>query len=255
MIAMVRFDYRSYCGINTFYFWSEFQSLKFCRHHKTNNRQGRLKPREKHMRDLNGKRFGFHEVKKGKFKGSLHVAPKCYKDFFSELNYLHDYLQRRVLPSEPEEILVRGILLDLQNIIEHEIEKLIEYYVQGNPTTRNQIFEKQIKNGFVSFKNKFEWLRSRNLLTDQERDIMEGIRILRNANIHARPQGKRLKSKYFGKPLLTRTSIRKMFLDVEKVLQKLRSQSGKKSTWGTVPPGYATEMKWPDEAIKIFDGN
>lgn len=205
------------------------------------------------MRNLKNKRFGAHEVKKGKFKGSLHIATESYQNFFAELTCLHMYLESRLLPAEPEEVLMREILLDLQNILEHESEDLIRCYVRDHPTQRNQRFANQMDDGFASFKSKLEWLRKRSLITDDERGIMEEIRILRNAYTHARPNGKRPKLKYFGKSLLTRISLRRVFVDVESVLRKLRGQSGKKCKWRTVPPGYASEMNWPETAIEILE--
>lgn len=200
------------------------------------------------------KRFGWHEVEKGNFKGALHVATESYRQFVAELFFLHDYLHRRLLPTDPEEIHMRGILVDLQNILEHESEGLIEYFIVHNPNKKNHVFQKKLADGFVTFKAKFEWLKAKGLLSDHDREIMEEIRVLRNAFIHARPTSKRPKYKYFGKALLTRTSVRRLFVDVEIVLKKIRSQSGVTQKWQTVPPGYATELKWSKEAIEIFDG-
>lgn len=206
------------------------------------------------MRNLKAKRFGAHEVKKGQFKGGLHVATTSYHDFRGELGYLHMYLQSRLLPAEPEEVLIRGILLDLQNVLEHESEQLIEYHVKHNPTARNQKFGRQLADGHVSFKTKFEWLKARRLLGSEECDVMEEIRILRNAFIHARPEEERTRHTYFGSPLLSQNAVRRLFTDVEGVLQRLRSQSGTESKWRTVPPGYASEMQWPAEAVAVLDG-
>ena len=181
------------------------------------------------------------------------MATKSYCGFHAELDCLHTYLQSRLLPAEPEEVLIRGILLDLQNVLEHESEQLIEYHVKHNPTARNQNFSEKLRDGYVSFKTKFEWLKARHRLGSEECDVMEEIRILRNAFIHARPEEKRRRHMYFGKPLLCRSTVRRLFTDVEGVLLTLRSQSGTKSKWRTVPPGYASEMQWPAEAVAVLD--
>jgi len=199
------------------------------------------------------KRFSKQEVTKGKHKGSLHVSTESYQQYFSELVYLGNYLDRRLLPTDPEEVCMRGIILNFQNILEHESEELVNHYVHLHPSISNQKFKGKIDNGFMSFKCKFEWLYKKSLISDVERDIMEELRLLRNANIHVRPSERRRRFKYFKKPLLTKASLRKMFVDVEKVLQKLRIQSGRKVDWGILPPGYALDMNWPKSAIAVFE--
>ena len=77
------------------------------------------------MRNQKARRFGMREVKAGPFKGSLHVAPAVYTRFLGELSLLHDYLNRRLLPADPEEVMMRGILVNLHNILEYEAEFLI----------------------------------------------------------------------------------------------------------------------------------
>lgn len=199
------------------------------------------------------RRFGAREVKKGKYKGCLHISTKSYQNFMSELEYLNNYLNRRVLPKEPEEQTMSRILLALQNVLEHESEELIKHYVNNHKTKGNSDFIKKMEDGYVSFKSKFEWLRKKSLITYDQSKIMEEIRVLRNTHIHVRPTNTRLRYKYFKKSLLTTTSLRRMFLDVEKVLQKLREQSGSQLEWDILPPRYASEMKWPKEAIAVFD--
>jgi hypothetical protein len=209
---------------------------------------------ERTMRDLNAKRFGAHEVEEGESKSNLHVATESYRDFHGELCYLHMYLQSRVLPTEPEEVLVRGIILDLQNVLEYECERLMKHHVECNPTHCNRKFDERLRDGYLSFKAKVEWLKARHLLGSEERDVMEEVRILRNALIHTRPEEIRPRYRYFGKPLLSQGAVRQLFADVEAVLQKLRFQSKTESGWKIVPPGYASEMQWPAKAVAVFDG-
>ena len=98
------------------------------------------------MRNLRHKRFGVHEVTEGPRKGSLHVATKSYQSYFGELCFLQDYLNRRVLPTDPEEVSMREIILNLQNILEYEVEQLI----RSRPASRG--FVRSIDEGYVSFK-------------------------------------------------------------------------------------------------------
>jgi hypothetical protein len=199
------------------------------------------------------KRFEAHSAQKGRFKGCLHTATESYQKFFGELSYLCNYLNGRVLPKEPEEQMMSQILLALQNVLEYESEELIRHYVENHTTKLNLEFLEKMENGYVAFKTKFNWLKENSLITHEQSNIMEQIRLLRNAHIHVRPASTRKKHKYFNKVLLTTISLRRIFLDVEKVLQKLSNQSGNKPQWEILPPGYASEMKWSRQAITLFD--
>lgn len=198
-------------------------------------------------------RFGVHKVKKGNYKDCLHIATDKFMIFHGDLCYLYEYLNSRILSSKPEEVKIAGILLNLENIMDYESEELIKHYVKNNPSKPDQQFKKKIDDGYVNFKCKYEWLRSRSLISQKEINIMEEIRILRNVHIHIKPTARRIKRKYFDKPLLTTSSLRRLFIDVGMVLKNIMAQSKRKCEWLIVPPGYATEMNWPKSAIEIFD--
>jgi hypothetical protein len=74
------------------------------------------------MQIRKAKRFGSHEVPKGPYKGALHVATERYRRFHGELEYFSNYLDTRLLPREPEEATMCRILMNLQNLLEHEAE-------------------------------------------------------------------------------------------------------------------------------------
>ncbi len=196
------------------------------------------------MRKLRARRFGAHEVTTGEHKGSIQIPPSSYVSFIGELRYLKEYLNTRLLPQEPEDAQMAQILLNLQNIMEYELELVIEHFVAENSTSQNQNFLKRIRTGFVSFKEKFGWAYSKDLLTEREYDIMEEIRKIRNNQTHSRPNPKRIKYKYFKKMLITRAALIALFTDVNNIVLKLRALSGNDEKWKIIPPGYATEMGW-----------
>jgi hypothetical protein len=134
--------------------------------------------------------------------------------------------------------------LILQNLIEYELERVIVGFVQKNPTQQHLNFLNEIETGFVAFKTKFTWAYARQLVTKDERDIMEEIRLIRNAQTHVRPEAKRPKYRYRGRQLLTRKSIAWLFTDVNAIVLRLRTKSGNKERWEITPPGYAKEMGW-----------
>lgn len=199
-------------------------------------------------------RFGVHEVQRGPRKGSLHYAGDRYVRFLGELAFIVQYLEHRLVPTEPEEAHMRSILLDAQNILEYESEELIRHYVKSHSSERYKRFVKAIDEGFVSFRSKYDWLRAKRLIGDEEWSVLDEIRVLRNSLAHARPAEHRVRYRYRGVALLTRTSIRNLLTDTECVLRKLRDRYGAASKWGMVPPGYASEMGWPKRAIEVFDG-
>lgn len=199
------------------------------------------------------RRFGTHEVTSGQFKGGLHVATPAYQKFSAELHYLHDYLNRRLLLIEPEETAMQGILMNLHNLLEHESEGAIRRYVESHGTKKEAQFQQKIQQGYVSFKSKCDWLRTRSIISEGDYSVMEEVRGLRNDYAHSRPRSKRRKLCYRGYPLLTKKSIRRMFVEVELVLRVIRRQSRRRSVWATVPPGYASEMNWPDDYVKALD--
>lgn len=199
-------------------------------------------------------RFGAHEVQKGPATGGLHVASRQYQRFFSELTYLHLYLNSRLMPTEPEEVAMLGVLANLQNLLEHECETLVEHHATHQGNANDQQFAARIASGYASFKSKCDWLLARALITQDQWDTMDEIRRLRNDYVHARPRAGRRRHEYRGFPLLTQRSIRRMFVEVELALRALRAKSGQKLKWAAVPPGYASESHWPAEYVGAIEG-
>jgi hypothetical protein len=199
------------------------------------------------------RRFGAHEVKKGRFKGGLHVSTPSYRDFIGELFYLREFITKRFLPSEPEEVEMQGTLTNLQNILEHETEELIRYYINQPENDQDIQFQQKMDDGYISFKAKCDWLLARSLLSQDEWEIMDKVRELKNKFVQSRPITKRRRFRYKDFPLLTRRSVRQLFVDVELVLRKLRRQSNRKSIWMIVPPGYASEVGWPEELVEALE--
>jgi hypothetical protein len=198
------------------------------------------------MTSPRARRFGITEVASGLRNGDPHVATKRYREFVGELTYLQEYLAHRLLLLRPEERAIANVTLMLQNFVEHELELVIAIHVRANPTMRHREFLTKIETDFVSFKAKYDWARARNLLSDHEAQILEELRIIRNAQTHVRPELARPKLQYFGKPLLTRKSLQRIFLDIDALVQRLRVQSGNQDHWQVIPPGYAKEMGWTD---------
>lgn len=198
-------------------------------------------------------RFGTNEVEKGSLAGRVHVVTRQYQRFSEELTYFHTYLNSRLMPTEPEDVAMFGVLANLQNLLEHECETLIEHYATHQGNAKEQRFAASFANGFVSFKSKFDWLLARALVTQEQWDTMEEIRRLRNDYMHTRPRAGRHHHNYRGFPLLTQRSIRRMFVEVELVLRALRAKSGQQIQWAVVPPGYASELSWSTEYVQALE--
>jgi hypothetical protein len=94
---------------------------------------------------------------------------------------------------------------------------------------------------------------ARKLIVAEDWKVMDEIRVLRNDFVHARPTEARKRFRFRGFPLLTQRSLRRLLLDVELILRKVRQQSGRTSDWMTVPWGYAAEVGWPQEYVEALE--
>lgn len=201
------------------------------------------------------RRFSVLQSGKGKFAELLHVATRRYNQFRGELTYLNDYLNSRLMPTQPEEVQMLGVLTNLQNLLEHEAEELIRHWAANHANGNEQQFASSIETGYVSFKTKCDWLLARTQLSQEEWTTMDEVRRLRNAYVHKRPLSDRRRYSYRGFPLITQRSVRRMFVEVEMILRAMRTKSGRRSRWATVPPGYATELGWPPEFVQALNGS
>ena len=199
------------------------------------------------------RRFTGREVKSGPFKGSIHIASTRHLTFIGQLELLRSHLSHTLLPTDPEDLAIQGILVLLQNLLEYESEILIALYTQ-KATSKERKFQQQIDRGYVSFKAKMDWLLARRLIGKSEWKVMEEVRRLRNAYAHSRPTERRTRYRYRGFPLLTNRSIKRLFVDTELVLRVIRSGAGRQSQWMIVPPAYASEMGWSAADIKALEG-
>ena len=196
------------------------------------------------MRNLRGKRFGARPVERGKWAGALHVATRGWQRFRGELLVLDDYLDTWVLPQESEETRMARIILNLQNILEHESELAVSSLAKRSGSAKDQQFAAKVEQGYVSFKSKFEWLFGKAVITESDTRVMDEIRRVRNEQVHSRPTGRRPKYKYFGTPLMTRKALRQLLIDVQPLVEKLRSASGNKESRGIIPPRFFDEKEW-----------
>lgn len=196
------------------------------------------------MRNLRAKRFGARLVERGKRAGALHVATRGWQRFRGELLVLDDYLNTWVLPQESEDTRMARIILNLQNILEHESELAISSLAKRSGNAKDQQFEEKLEQGYFSFKSKFEWLFGKAVITESDKRVMDEIRRIRNEQVHSRPTERRPKYKYFDIPLMTRKALRQLLIDVQPLVAKLRSASGSKDTRGIIPPRFFDEAEW-----------
>jgi len=181
------------------------------------------------------------EIKYKEFEKMTEEEYIAYRDFHSELTYLTNYLDRRILPAEREEVEMRSALVNLANALDNELELIIKNVVKRNQSKDGGKLVDRIENGFCSFKIKFEWVFKKGLITKEQRDMMEEIRILRNTLTHYRRSKKRPKYTYKDLPLMCGVSLRNLFLDCNSLLISLKNISGNKIKWDIIPPGYAEE--------------
>lgn len=196
------------------------------------------------MRISNPKRFGAREVKKGNYKGALHISTKSFQNYRGEILYLSGYLSRRILPSEPEEQPMKSILIDLINIFDIEIETIIFNFYKKFPSNEGIKIKNKINNGYMGFKAKMDWILKNNFISSIEYDFFDELRILRNKHTHYKHTYRRPRYQYLKFPLMTLKSLRNIFIDSAFILQRLRKLSGNTTKWQVIPPGYSKELKW-----------
>jgi hypothetical protein len=195
------------------------------------------------MRNLRARRFGARVVERGKYKEALHVATRTWQRFRDELLVLDDYLDTWILPQEGEETRMTRIMLNLQNILEHESELAIATIARRSGKTEDNQFNNSIEQGYVSFKSKFEWLFRKGMITESEKNVMDEIRRIRNEQIHLRPTKMRTKHRYFDTPLMSHKALIQILADLKPLVEKLRNISGSKEKRGIIPPRFFDEER------------
>lgn len=190
------------------------------------------------------KRFGFHEVEKGRWKGGLHYGGEKSLRYRSELLFHSTRLEHWILGDVPEYAEMGRILLAVDNVLEYEIEHVITEYVKRNPTVRNRNFVQRFKEGFVTFKAKYNWLLQKRVISEKLWKFLDTIHGLRNEFVHYRPISKRRRAKYFGQPLMSQVALQNLLIDASFVRKFLCGLYGAKAPWYFVPPNYAEEMNW-----------
>jgi hypothetical protein len=165
---------------------------------------------------------------------------KPYLQFYGTLESLNHHFDNWLLPREPEEAAMTRVILALQNILEYEAELVIA--VVASRVQAREIVKSRIEEDYASFKEKFTWLRVKGLISEADEKVMEEIRKIRNKHAHWRPSTTRRKLKYFDTALLTRKAVRKIFMDVQPIVEKLRGISGSTETLAVIPwPGFFDE--------------
>jgi hypothetical protein len=163
---------------------------------------------------------------------------KPYLKFFIALEMLNHHFDNLLLPHEPEEAAMTRVILALQNILEYEIELVIAVVTSRSSNPRDRKLQSRIEEDYASFKDKFQWLLDKALISKTDYDVMEEIRKIRNKHAHWRPSATRRKLKYFDTALLTHKAVRQILMDVQPIVEKLRGVSGSRETLAVIP--------WPD---------
>lgn len=173
------------------------------------------------------------------------MATKRWHDFHGQLSCLSDYLGRKIIPLEAEEIKVRSILINIQNIFEHELEIAISSYINKHDNRSDKAFLGKMREDYVNFKTKYEWARKRGIISERDKIILNNIRILRNSLVHIKPSPKRAKYKFMGQSLLTLDALKSLFSLSEAIRNGLAKINGaSKGKWPLIPPGFDKEMNW-----------
>jgi hypothetical protein len=163
---------------------------------------------------------------------------KPYQQFYSTLGMLNHHFDNWLLPREPEEAAMTRVILALQNILEYETELVIAGVASRSSDRRDRDLNLQtrIEKGQATFQEKCKWLLlKKSLISKTEYEVMDAIRDIRNKHAHWRPSATKRKLKYFGTPLLTSKAVKRILMDVQPIVEKLRGISGSKETLAVIP--------------------
>jgi hypothetical protein len=167
---------------------------------------------------------------------------KRYLQFYSALEMLNHHFDNWLLPREREEAAMTRVILALQNILEYEIELVIAVVTSRSSNPRDRKLQSRIEEDYASFKEKFQWLLDKDLISKTDYDVMDEIRKIRNKHAHWRPSATRRKLRYFDTALLTHKAVRQILMDVQPIVEKLRGRSGSRETLAVIPwPGFFDE--------------
>jgi hypothetical protein len=167
---------------------------------------------------------------------------KRYLQFYMALEMLNHHFDNWLLPREPEEAAMTRVILALQNILEYETELVIAGVASRSADPRDRELQSRIGKGRASFQEKFKRLLQKGLISQAEYDVMDAIRDIRNEHAYWRPSDAKRRLKYFGTPLLTRKALKRILMDVQPIVEKLRGISGSRETLAVIPwPGFFDE--------------
>ena len=86
-------------------------------------------------------------------------------------------------------------------------------------------------------------MQKKSLISKTEYEVMDAIRDILNEHAHWRPSATKRKLKYFGTPLLTSKAVKRILMDVQPIVEKLRGISGSKETLAVIPwPSFFDEL-------------
>jgi hypothetical protein len=103
--------------------------------------------------------------------------------------------------------------------------------------------QSRIEKGQASFQEKCKWLLKKSFISETEYKVMDAIRDIRNEHAHWRPSATKRKLKYFGTQLLTSKAVKRILLDVQPIVEKLRGISGSKETLAVIPwPSFIDQL-------------
>jgi hypothetical protein len=166
-----------------------------------------------------------------------------YVQFYGALEMLNHHFDNYLLPREPEEAAMTRVILALQNILEYETELVIAGVASRSSDPRDRELQSRIEKGQANSQEKFKRLLQKGLISQAEYDVMDAIRDIRNEHAHWRPSAAKRKLKYFGTPLLTSKAVKRILMDVQPIVEKLRGISESKETLAVIPwPSFFDEF-------------
>jgi len=169
---------------------------------------------------MHDRRFTRKESNRG-----IHVPPDRYYRFIGKLENLLMHLESKILGYLPEEKSLRLIFINLLIILDNDLTYVITQKIKTSSVLKDKKILSSIKKNTLSFKSKVEYAKKEQLITQKDFLILDQIRKIRNFFSHKYQNIPREKQKYFDKNVLLDSTIKKIFLDCNKIHQKLIPKS------------------------------
>lgn len=172
-------------------------------------------------------------------KLGIHIPTENYRKFSSLTSTMEDFYFQQIMPDKPEYSRLRSIICSLTEIVGLHCESIIFFL---GDSVFGKKFLNRLKAGNESFYNKYAWMLDKKLIDENDFQVLENLKNLRNSLIHLDENSSR--SEYIAiKPYATSAGLMGLFIKIDQIVNKIDSIYGTgKELKCRIIPGFFDEM-------------